>query len=747
MEKLFVDFLTAEADVTLMVAPAPRGAGLDVRRGAGTWATLEHPIECAGVDGSLHRSGYDHIASALEGRWTGTAQWRHGDATIRVSDTWEPAGDALTLHRRIRATGPAPEHPDGFRLRLAWSVPSPGPVRLFVPGLIYAVDQYTDGREHSYADHRLAYPLVAAHQVRRGEVIVLKRLTPATFDQAPEREPGQRAFIQRTDIGSVGFSTEPETLTLSANWPYHEGETSAMLDRQGTPATAHFPVDGEDLDITIRYRLWVDAAKTFSTATHRAFSAALAAAAPEPTALPVPLRDSIEVRLDSAAATYRESDDGFAGFALNFDPRHGFGSHPLAFGASFAEHRMGRSEQIFEYGFTGRQLNVAYMLARHNPDAWSERAARVVDAFVDRMCTASGWMYTLWDTGRKRPLYACGDPTGPVMHYLGRSSRPGTYSRMMAEAGSDLLLNISLYNPTTARPSWWDACLRLADFFVRYQDDDGAWYRAYTPDGDPVTGGEWFGTSPAAGKTATSTVVPFLLAVARQATGCHPEAARRYRDAAIRAGEYVLRHSVALDDYRGGTLDNPNVVDKEAAFLVMSAALALHEATGESRWLDAARRSATQAVTWHSIWTVPNIDGTEVATAGVRSVGWGGINSIWGAGVTDIYSLFFAADLVRLARLADDQLFARVAQLIAHSSVQLLSVPERSYGFADIGMQPEGISFCDQGADDGLIRKGDTWGGLAWPYSAGTFGMAKYLDACAEPAPHHQPLNSPIVRK
>jgi hypothetical protein len=38
-------------------------------------------------------------------------------------------------------------------------------------------------------------------------------------------------------------------------------------------------------------------------------------------------------------------------------------------------------------------------------------------------------------------------------------------------------------------------------------------------------------------------------------------------------------------------------------------------------------------------------------------------------------------------------------------------------------------TFCDQGGDDGLIAKGDTWGGLGWIYTAGTEGLMRYLEA------------------
>jgi hypothetical protein len=166
----------------------------------------------------------------------------------------------------------------------------------------------------------------------------------------------------------------------------------------------------------------------------------------------------------------------------------------------------------------------------------------------------------------------------------------------------------------------------------------------------------------------------------------------------------VLREHVLRDDYRGGTLDNPNVVDKEAALLAMQALLCLYDTTGEERWRDAAERA-------------------------VRSTGWGGINSTWGTGVTGIYSLFFLDVFVRLSRLTGNPLYEAVADLAAAGCQQMLSHESERFGFADTGMQPEGIAFCDQGFDDHLIAKGDTWGGLGWIYSAGTHGLSRYLEA------------------
>ncbi|HEY8590925.1 MAG TPA: hypothetical protein VIL55_15375, partial [Naasia sp.] len=570
-----------------------------------------------------------------------------------------------------------------------------------------------------------------------GSVVWLARAEPATVDNGPVRTAGQSSYLHDTDIGSVGFVPGGDLL---AAIPYRESAASAMLDSAGTPALAFAPLAPEGTDLRVVYRVGAATAAAYTDAVAIVFEDVLELAAPTPTPTPVPLRESIDLRLDSASRTWVRDATGFAAFVLNFDPERGYPSTAKAFGASFADHAMSNARDIIEYGFTGRQLNLAALLAQRDP-AWAGRGRAVVDSFVDRMTTDSGWVHTLWNLGEARPVFAVGDPTGPVMHYLGRSEQQGTYTRMMAEAGADLLLNIRTHRELGEDvTSWLAAALRLGRFFVQAQESDGSWFRAYTPAGQPIAGTEWFGDFELSGKSATGTVVPFLVALAAAAD----DEADAFLRSAAAAADFVLGSHVRPAEYRGGTLDNPNLVDKEAAFVAMRALFAVAEAgLGDTaRLLEGARHAAEIAITWHSIWAVPNVPGTPLGRAGARSVGWGGINSVWGVGVTDIYSLFFAADLHRLGlRLGRDR-FLQVAELIAASSVQMLAVPGDLHGFADAGMQPEGISFCPQGIDEGLIAKGDTWGGLAWPYTAGTYGLSSYLDAVSspgrpEPVLHH----------
>ena len=175
-------------------------------------------------------------------------------------------------------------------------------------------------------------------------------------------------------------------------------------------------------------------------------------------------------------------------------------------------------------------------------------------------------------------------------------------------------------------------------------------------------------------------------------------------------------------------MDNPNLVDKEAAQYVMAGMYRLYEMTGENEWLDAALKAAKQFVTWNYIWNAPVREGTILAEKGFRTKGMGAINSVWCGGVVDIYSLFHIRELYRIGKAAQEQFLCEVAGWISLSTHQILSSDYDDMGFADTGMQPEGFGICPQGQDVGMIRKGDIWGTLGWIYSAGIGGMERYME-------------------
>jgi hypothetical protein len=699
------------------------------RPGSGRRLCLPSPVDCCYLDGGRDRLSYAAVEQRGPREWVAVRSWVRDGLRLRVEDTWREGDLVVAVARRLFATPLRAAPVTGVRLQLTvlLAADEDDVLRFCCPGIVYSPSQHDEPRAYVFADERLSCPLVLAWAEQDGDAVTLARTSLAGYDEAPARVPGQNDYLHRTDIGAVGFVARPAHPQLLTCWPYLEADRSARLDAAGTPAAAFHPIGPDGLDVTVSYEIGWERAPTFADAVVGAFGRAYRVNPPQAAKLPFPLSHAVDLRLASLAKTYLEWEPGGAGFILNFDPDHGYTSEAKAFGASFRVHGMRGSRNVLEYGFTGRQLNAACLLAERTGGIWVERSRRVHDFFVGTLATPSGWLHTLYSLDKSRPLFSCGDPDGPVMHYLGSSEVPGTYTRMMVEAASDLLESFRLHARLGERHErWLSACRRFAAFLLRVQESDGSWYRAYAPDGRPLRSGAWFGNSAEEGKASTAAPVPFLLALAAE-LGAEDDAP--LLDAALAAGEYVLREHVNRDDYRGGTLDNPNVVDKEAALLAMKALLCLYDSTGEARWRDAAERAAKLAVTWHLLWDVPPRPETRVANARVRSTGWGGINSIWGAGVTDIYSLLFLHTLIRISRLTGNPLYEAVADLAAAGCQQILSHEGNRFGFADTGMQPEGIAFSDHGVDDGLIAKGDTWGGLGWIYTAGTYGLTGYLDA------------------
>src|SRR5699024_2255981 len=75
--------------------------------------------------------------------------------------------------------------------------------------------------------------------------------------------------------------------------------------------------------------------------------------------------------------------------------------------------------------------------------------------------------------------------------------------------------------------------------------------------------------------------------------------------AAEKAGDFCWDNGQNKGFFVGGTIDNPDVIDKEAGTISMEAYLALYQATHKKKWLNHAITAANFAETWIYIWNVP----------------------------------------------------------------------------------------------------------------------------------------------
>lgn len=694
--------------------------------------TVHQPVTAHYMDRSTIRMNYASATQTEAAQWVASASWEHAGYRFEITDRWNAEESRVVLHRHIKAQAYRRNEAGGgvqFQLQAGISAEPDGEWRFCAPATHYSEpgtpDTFTEAKV--YMEDRLTYPFIQGYRPDSGRSVTLGRVKlPHTTNPPRRTEAKENRYMQETEAGSVGYAVHNgNEVILQAFWPYYEGDRSVALNARRTPVSAFYPLDGQSFEMELVYDLRFGHGDTFADAVYKAFRSYADLLPPEPVELPFTLEQSIDYRNVSLRKSYRELDNGGAGFFFHFDPRHSYGSQPSGFGTSFNNIPHESYTRILEYGFTGRQINTAYTLAKSYGGEWIEKGRKVTQFFVDRMPMPSGFLYSLFDIENDKPFASFGEEGAPKLHYISHGSIPGNYLRTMVEPAFDLLLNYQLYASLgMEQPSWRETTEKFARFLLRNQNEDGSWYRAYEPDGTPLKNAEGFGNDEFSSKSASAIPILYLIAMGR-AAGSHGQP---FFDAARMAGDYVLGTYVPKDHYLGGTLDNPNVMDKEAAQYTMAALYGLYKLTGDERYLRVSVRAAKIFVTWNYIWNAPHFPGTDLDRVAFKTVGTGGINSIWGGGVVDIYSLFHIEELDRLGAETGDSFFRAMAAWIAIGTQQLLSHPGDSMGFTDLGMQPEGFGICSQGKDEGMIAKGDIWGTLGWIYSAGIFGLGKYLD-------------------
>lgn len=666
---------------------------------------------------------YDIVEKLDQNTYKGTINVRGKNFELSIRDFWKKEETLITIERNIVATPYRKSIHDGFNVSLYIPLPQSNKWEYFIPCGYYLSSPLEDEGSICLAEDRISYPLILAYNYTSKTGIIFLRKTLANYAKKEQRKEKEKKCLKDTDIGSIGFTKKknPCKEFLIAYLPYYEGPKSVALDRNLSPIITFLPVDRER-ELNVSYELKLFESNSYEEACYFAFKYAFDLHNPKPLSLPFNLSDAIRYRLE-LLSTLVYNWEGYVGFRLNFDPRKSFNSPPSGFGTSFNTLQSEKYTDVLEYGFTGRQINNAYTLLLHgkkmNKNSWVDIGTKVIDSFVESCTTQTGFLYTLYNAKYHCPINPLGDERGAWLHYGRLDALEGNYIRNMCEVAYDLCLAFELTNNSR----WLEPAVKFANFLVNLQNSDGSWFRAYTINGEPITSPEeWFGYSLEDQKSATPVAIPLMVKLFN-ITGD-----KRFLRSAEKAGEWLLKEFVDKIKYIGGTLDNPNIIDKESMGYSMKSLLNLYECTKNIDYLKGAARASKLAITWNYIWNVPFEPSTRLYKYDFKTSGWGGINIIWAGGVVDLYSLFFLEDWLRLATLLNEDFLRKMSELIACNTQQLLAHPGELYELCAPGTQEEGFACSNQGVDEGMIKKGDTWGSLGWIYSAGVFGLTKYLE-------------------
>ncbi|WP_298455935.1 hypothetical protein [uncultured Cellulomonas sp.] len=702
--------------VHVEVSVADGGNVVVVRAGEQTLVRAVAPVQVETTDGAGVASAYQTLSHDGDALVAGATVVTDDGSEIEISDRWHAVGDEgrVVVRRDVvvrRAATAA-----GVRWDFAVEGPAVGPSeqwQLFISGNLYNLnDTDLDGREdylgtdvHEFRDDRNGHLAALAFLPSAQYGLCLARVEAPRHDSAVTPEQlVTGAVIADTDIGSLGVvAAQDGPLVLRAGYPFRE-ERSYCLDTSGRGWAGYLPNE-TGLRSSVTYELSVVDAPDLTEAIWSVSRRQWVRLGTAPSPLPLPLEEIEAHRFSLTQQYYREwsaADDPRepAGYLTHFSPRDGrtLGS-------------------LLEFGFTGAQSLLALAgLRRGHRDGvrlWTDRARRVNDFFVrscqhdngfcDGLYDTQRGQFVDWFTGILMPFqYAQDEET--LRDYLGSQITdalapvaarlrgvPGNYTRTMCEAVHAVLLGYEEEKRHGVdQPEWLRAGERFGSFLLATQRDDGSWYRAYSPDGSPLTEPtEWFGKSDLEQGSGAIFPVP-VLADLHRLTG-----RAEYASAALRAADHILRTFVQGVRYCGGLNDTAQIksvkVDSTGVLFAMRSLITAYRLGGDPRHLDGAVRAAKVASSWLFCWDVPFPEGTLLADADFRTTGWAVCDAIPGGSYVEDVFLEFVGDLLEVARAARVPEFVDVAEVVLHGMQQGVSLPGRMFGYAAPGIQCEGF--------------------------------------------------------
>jgi hypothetical protein len=639
-------------------------------------------------------AGYKSVQKA-DGGVTARAEVPYGPAvTFQVEDRWTLAGAALSVHRRVRVAGNAP---GGFYSALMLSTAPElalADLNFFAPSAVYrrtGEDPGTGVRTNSpqryaFREDGLAAPILALSFQNGASVAVLDTAPrgDTTYEDSSPVRVTSVLLDERFRFGAFGARPAAAGGVEFGYW--YPGSMSPPAGRApeaapAVPAAAggrgggggellrryHRMRDGFVQEYQLSFRFGAN--ESFAALTKNAWRWAWQILNPPVTHLDVELvRRTLLDHLADRVTTI----DGRSGIPWIFQTTSGLvWNRP--------------DDMRVAMGFVGKNIEAADQLLREAERDHTARGERmrklglaIIDSFIRLvpMSPPAGEGFDL----------LTGEPTVSFPASSWRGNLQNGNRLFIRAPSEDMVVLMRAYRREKGlgreHPEWLAWCGQFAAWLLPQQRPDGSFPRAWRP-----------GTTEVVEPSGSSSYNPVpLLVMLSQDTG---PAGKQYMDAAIKAAEYVWTTYGTKGVFVGGTMDHPNVVDKEAGMLSLEAFLALFEATKDQKWLDRAQVAANYAETYMWIWNVPMaadaIDGELHWKKGVPTYGLQGISASGGGGV-DEYMDWSTPAFAKLYKYTNDAHYLDVARILLNDTKAMLALPGRTYDLAGPGWQQENFS-------------------------------------------------------
>lgn len=602
---------------------------------------------------------------------------------FQICDAYCVDGEDFKVEREVIVLKKA-EDDLGFQTKIGfWTKESDAVAdyNYFSPGEWYKHNEYAPSyaqgknMDATYYWRKETYsglPMFAMQNIASGETICFSRWDADVVLGSVDRVSSENFVDPKTNIGSLGVSRpNPETVLYT----YYGAQIKIPLDIQVDGLSIDYIYPGVNGELPLNVRVPVDGVKPMSLqrVNHpveegfvQKYTVGIFLGQYETyQEMMKTTWRHIYPRMKDRLADLSNEELFHNNMRLLKKVTHHYGND--VWGTPFAAQlpQFDPNSTSAEIGFVGQQTGIGYQLLRWGTLEGDEEAVRkghgILDFWVDKTMTETGcpkvWYQMAADTFEPQPQW---------IRQIGDG----------LEAVIDAF--VFLKKRGEEKASWLDYCVKTADWLVKVQNEDGSYYRSYNYDS----------TMCMDSKANTPSVIRFLMQM------YYVTKKEAYKTAAIKAGEWSYDNLYINMEYRGGTCDNQDILDKEAGIYALFAFIALHDLTGEERWIEAAKGAADYVETFTYMWNFPIVTPYPYMPFSKNHIS-GQSHITVGSGAADVYMACGSFVYYRLYLLTGDKHYLDYAEFIHINSKQANDV-DGSFGYAIPGLVHESGFFAEQ---------------------------------------------------